>query len=68
MKNLKSFFTILLAIIGLTFASSCSKELTCECDLENDPDAKVTIDIKGGKCEDLNGEITIAGYHRIIGN
>lgn len=62
MKNLKSFLTILLAILGLTFASSCSKEVTCECDLEGDASAKVTIDIKGGKCEDMDGEISIPGY------
>jgi len=61
MKNFKNFIAILLAIFGLAFASSCSKDATCECDVANDPDVKINIDIKKGKCEDLKGQVTYDG-------
>lgn len=65
MKNFKSLVSIILAIFGLASFSSCNKNITCECDVENSPDVKVYIDINGGKCEDVDGNFEYEYYGMI---
>lgn len=61
MKNFKSLISIILAIFGLATFNSCSKNVTCECDLEDNNGATIFLDISGS-CDDLEGEMDIYGY------
>ncbi len=63
MRDLKRFMTILLGVVGISvLATSCGKEKTCNCDLEDSPGVDIQITIKKGKCEDVKGEFEYLGY------
>lgn len=63
MRNFKRFAAIILGVAGISaFTSSCGKEKTCKCDLEDSPGVDIEITIKKGKCEDVKGEFEYLGY------
>jgi hypothetical protein len=62
MKNFKKFTAIILGIIGITTFSSCGKDVTCKCSLEDTAGVDVYIDIQKGKCEDISGKFEYDGY------
>jgi len=63
MRDLKRFMTIILGVVGIsTLTSSCGKEKTCRCKLEDSPGVTVEIVIKKGKCEDVKGEFSYLSY------
>lgn len=64
MRNFKRFATIILGVAGISaLTSSCGKEKTCRCDLEDNSDVNIEITIKKGKCEDVKGEFSVSGYN-----
>ena len=63
MRNFKRFATIILGVAGISaLSSSCGKEKTCRCDLEDNPGVDIEITIKKGKCEDVKGDVDLYGY------
>jgi len=68
MKNIRKFTAIILGLLGISSLSSCNKDTTCECSVEDSPEVTVYIDITGGKCKDLEGKFSYDSYSYDIYN
>jgi hypothetical protein len=58
MKNIRKFTAIILGLMGISSLTSCNKDATCECSVEDTPEITVYVDITGGKCKDLEGKVS----------